>query len=708
MTKLGTRATQRSIRETDFAALRLGPARRPPASRRDCSRPTPSRSTPSPCTASRSSPPDFQHFPYVNPDAPKGGRVTLATSGSFDSLNPLIVRGEPVQGTREFVIESLMARGQDEPFTLYGLIAETIDVPPGRGEVTFRINPKARFSDGKPVTADDVIFSHALLKEKARPNYRTYYKKVSKVERLSDLEVRFVLAEGDREMPLILGLMPVLPKHAVDPETFEATSLVPPIGSGPYRIGRIDPGRSITYERDPNYWGRDLPVNRGRFNFDEIRFEYFRDASTQFEAFKTGPDRHPQRGRSGAVGARLHVPRGDRRSRHKGRDRDRASGGHDGARLQHAPSAVRRSARARGAHPPLQFRVGEQQPLPRSLQAHARASSSARISRRHASPPTSGSGRCSRPIPIASSPAILDGTYRPAGKRRLGAQSRECADRLRAPGGRPATCSSAAGSSTRRHASRFSFEILASNPGQERLVGSFKSDLEKLGIAVRVRVVDSAQYQSRLKDYDFDMIQFTWPSSLSPGNEQLFRWSSAVAVAARVLQLRGRPEPGRRRDDRRAARRRVERGVRIRRARARPRASLGRLRDPAFLRAEAVGRLLGASRTTPIRSRCSVSISTPGGQRMRPREPRHDPIFACDLPSMNPPPEPPRAHFNMAAYCLAEAARANPRQGGADRDRRCGRKDARRKSGPTAISRTPCCGARRRSGRAGSRRAIAF
>src|SRR5262245_13659287 len=141
----------------------------------------------------------FQAFPYVNRDAPKGGRVTLATSGSFDSLNPLIVRGESAQGIREFVIESLMARSQDEPFTLYGLIAESIDVPPARNEVTFRIDPRAHFSDGKPVTADDVIFSHALLRDKARPNYRTYYKKVARVDRLSDHEVRFVLDEGDRE-----------------------------------------------------------------------------------------------------------------------------------------------------------------------------------------------------------------------------------------------------------------------------------------------------------------------------------------------------------------------------------------------------------------------------------------------------------------------------------------------------------------------------
>ena len=234
-------------------------------------------------------PPGFTHFPYVSPDAPKGGRITLGASGSYDNLNPMIVRGEPVQGIREFVVEPLMARSQDEPFTLYGLLAESIDVPPDRGEVTFRLNPAAHFSDGKPVTADDVIFSFEVLRDKGRPNYRTYYKKVSKIDRISDHEVRFVLAErGDREMPLILGLMPVLPRHAMSADTFDQTTLVPIVGSGPYRIARVDAGRSITYERDPNYWGRDLPVNRGRFNFDEIRFDYFREDATLFEAFKTG------------------------------------------------------------------------------------------------------------------------------------------------------------------------------------------------------------------------------------------------------------------------------------------------------------------------------------------------------------------------------------------------------------------------------------
>ena len=232
---------------------------------------------------------DFSHFPYVNPEAPKGGRARFAKQGSFDSLNPLIVKGVSADGIREYLYESLMARAYDAPFTLYGLIAEAVETPPDRSWVEFTLNPKAKFSDGTPITADDVIFSHAVLRDRGRPNHRSYYKKVKTVEKTGDRKVRFTFdASGDREMPLIMGLMPVLPGHLFTPESFEKTTLQPPIGSGPYVVSAVDPGKSITYQRDPNYWGRDLPVNRGLYNFDEIRIDYYRDAGSLFEAFKSG------------------------------------------------------------------------------------------------------------------------------------------------------------------------------------------------------------------------------------------------------------------------------------------------------------------------------------------------------------------------------------------------------------------------------------
>ncbi len=236
-------------------------------------------------------PAGFPHFAYVNPDAPQGGRMVQGVLGTFDSLNPFIVRGLSPQGLRAplttagnimtgTVVESLMARGLDEPFTLYGLLARTVETDEKRSYVTFGINPAARFSDGKPVTAADVLFSWQLFRDKGRSNQRTYYKKVVKAEALDDLTVRFDFGGSeDRELPLILGLMSVLPRHAINPDTFEETSLKPLIGSGPYVVGAVDAGKSVTLKRNPDYWGRDLGVNRGFWNFDELRFEYYRDSN---------------------------------------------------------------------------------------------------------------------------------------------------------------------------------------------------------------------------------------------------------------------------------------------------------------------------------------------------------------------------------------------------------------------------------------------
>src|SRR5579863_8625821 len=250
-------------------------------------------------------PDGFTAAPYVNPDAPKGGRLVQGVLGTFDSLNPLIVKGLAVQAIRGYVVESLMARGYDEPFTLYGLLARTVETDDARSYVTFSLDPAARFSDGTPVTAEDVIFSWQLLRDHGRPNHRTYYSKVAKAESLDARTVRFDLAgSNDRELPLILGLMPVLPKHAIDVATFEDTTLAKPVGSGPYLVADVAVGKSITLKRDPNYWGRALPINRGLWNFDELRFDYYRDANAYFEAFKSGlydvhSENDPSRWRTG-------------------------------------------------------------------------------------------------------------------------------------------------------------------------------------------------------------------------------------------------------------------------------------------------------------------------------------------------------------------------------------------------------------------------
>ncbi|HEY0441646.1 MAG TPA: extracellular solute-binding protein, partial [Xanthobacteraceae bacterium] len=234
-------------------------------------------------------PAGFSNFAYADPSAPKGGLLVQGLLGTFDSLNPLIVKGLALQQTRGYVTESLMARGYDEPFTLYGLLAESVETDDERSYVSFTLHAAARFSDGTPVTAEDVTFSWQLLRDKGRPNHRTYYAKVARAQAFGPRTVRFDFADAaDRELPLILGLMPVLPKHAIDPETFEQTTFAPPLGSGPYVVADVRPGERVTFRRDPNYWGRDLAVNRGFWNFDEVRFDFYRDANTYLEAFKRG------------------------------------------------------------------------------------------------------------------------------------------------------------------------------------------------------------------------------------------------------------------------------------------------------------------------------------------------------------------------------------------------------------------------------------
>jgi peptide/nickel transport system substrate-binding protein len=241
-------------------------------------------------------PADFAHLPYVNPDAPKGGKITYGVVGTFDSVRPFIVKSmrthargivDPQFGN--LIYETLMQRSQDEPFTLYGLLAESVEWDEERSFIQYNLNPAARWSDGKPVTADDIIFTMELLRDKGRPPFSTRLNRVERMEKVSDLSVRFTFNEtSNREFPLILSLSPVLPKHATDAETFDQSTLEPGVGSGPYLISEIKPGERITYTRRDDYWAKDLPIKRGIDNYDQISVEYFLSETAQFEAFKKG------------------------------------------------------------------------------------------------------------------------------------------------------------------------------------------------------------------------------------------------------------------------------------------------------------------------------------------------------------------------------------------------------------------------------------
>jgi peptide/nickel transport system substrate-binding protein len=471
----------------------------------------------------------FTHFPYANPDAPKGGRVTFAIQGSFDSLNPLIVRGAPADGVRDYIYESLLARANDEPFTLYGLIAESVETPADRSFVEFTLRPEAKFSDGTPITVEDVIFSHALLRDHGRPNHRSYYRKVTKVEQTGERKVRFTFdGSGDREMPLIMGLMPVLPHHLIDPDQFEKTSLVPPIGSGPYTIAKVDPGKSITFARDPDYWGRDLPVNRGLYNFDEIRFDYYRDAGSMFEAFKSGliqlrNEDDPTRWTEGYDFPALRDGRVIKEELPVETPAGMSALAFNTRRPIFADPRVRQAL----------IKLFDFEWVNRTLYHGQYARSESYFARSelssHGRPADVAERELLAPYANEVKPSIMDGSFAfpvsdGTGENREG--RREALQLLEAAGyqlkdGRLVKVATG---------EPFEFEILAATRAQERLLLTYAAALKQVGIEARIRQVDSAQYQRRKQTYDFDMIQYYWPVSLSPGNEQSFRWGSEAAV----------------------------------------------------------------------------------------------------------------------------------------------------------------------------------
>lgn len=487
-------------------------------------------------------PPGFAHFSYVNPDAPKGGEAALAALGGFDSVNPLIVKGVSAGGIRNYVYESLMARAYDEPFSLYGLLAETIETPEDRSWVAFTLRPEARFSDGKPVTADDVIFSHALLRDKGRPNHRFYYGKVEKVEKIGARTVKFTFkADGDREMPLIMGLMPVLPRHAVSRETFEDTSLEPPVGSGPYLVSKIKPGASITYTRDPNYWGRDLAVNKGRFNFERVRFEYFRDASTMFEAFKKGVYQVRAEGDPGRWALGYDFPAvADGRIVKEEFPIAVPSG--MPALVFNTRRPLFSDRRVRDALTLLFDFEWFNKNLYHGLYARTQSFFDRSELASHGRPADDRERALLAPFPDAVRPEIMAGTHRlpvSDGSGRNRQNRRKALKTLESAGYALKDGKLVHGQSGRP----FAFEILAATKGQVRLLLGYSRALKRLGIEARIRQVDSAQYQRRRQNYDFDMIQNFWSASLSPGNEQSFRWSSKAAGTEGTFNYPGVKNP---------------------------------------------------------------------------------------------------------------------------------------------------------------------
>lgn len=487
-------------------------------------------------------PADFAHMPYAKPDAPKGGRLVWGVLGTFDSLNPFIVRGLAVQQIRGFVVESLMSRGNDEAFTLYGLLARSVETDDARSYVTFRLDPRARFSDGKPVKADDVLFSWALLRDRGRPNLRQYYAKVAKAEALDPLTVRFDFGgANDRELPLILGLMPVLPRHAVDPETFEETTMTGPVGTGPYRVSAVRPGASVTLTRNPDYWGRDLPANRGLWNFDEVRLDYYREANGQFEAFKRGL--------------------------YDFRNETEPLRWHDGYDFPAARTGeLIRDVIKTGMPQPSEFLVfNTRRPLFSDVRVRRALTLLfdfewinrnyffglyARAGGVFAGSELSAYGRAAdareqellKPYLAQIPPDILDGSFRlpvSDGSGRDRAALRAALILLSEAG------FELDGTVLRQRTTKapLSFEILVTTRDQERIALAYARDLKRAGIEASVRAVDPVQFDQRRLGYEFDMLQNRWDQSLSPGNEQSFYWGSQAADIPGTRNYMGARDP---------------------------------------------------------------------------------------------------------------------------------------------------------------------
>ncbi|WP_370637270.1 extracellular solute-binding protein [Phyllobacterium chamaecytisi] len=477
-------------------------------------------------------PADYKTFPYVNPAAPKEGSITYGVVGTFDSLNPFLIKSmrttaRGMFGDSEFgnlVYESLMQRSADEPFTMYGLLAEKVETNDERTWVEFTLNPKAKWSDGQPVTPDDVIFTFDVLTKKGRPPFSSRMKLISKIEKVGEYGVRFTFNEqANREFPLVLALMPVLPKHAIDIDKFDASPLAIPVGSGPYIVSKVQPGQRIVFKRNPDYWGADLPSRVGFNNFETVTVEYFRNDQAQFEAFKKGVFDVFMEG-----------------------DPNKWATSYDFPAVKDG-RVIRETFRSRSPANMFGFVFNTRRPLfqdkavrealalmfdfewtNRNLYAgrYQRLGSYWQGSELSAfgKPADATERALLAPYPDAVLPEVMDGTYEPAKTDGTGRDRKEMKraydilvsrgykienEQLLDPHGTPLV-----------------FEILTRSVGEERLGLAYKRTLERLGIGATIRTVDDAQYQKRLQTFDYDVILGAYSSSLSPGYEQFSRWGS--------------------------------------------------------------------------------------------------------------------------------------------------------------------------------------
>lgn len=464
----------------------------------------------------------FTHLDYVNPAAPKGGTLRLSKSGSFDNLNNHIILGNNAEGL-ELVNDKLMQRAWNEPFTMYGLVAQSVDLSPDRSTITFHLNRNARFHDGVPMTAEDVKWTYEFYRAKGHPVRRRVYGLVTDVKILSPHDIRFTFGKGyDRESVMILAMMPVLPKHYWEKHDLSKTTLVPPLGSGPYRIREVVPGRRVVYERVKDYWAKDLPINAGQYNFDTIVYTYYRDEDISLQAFKSGDYDVRQE-----YNIQKWMTAYESRALREGRavKEELAYQRPDILRAmifntRRAPFNDRRVREALNLLYDFNW-------INKNLYFNAlkRITSLYPNSELAATGLPQGEERAAlAPYKNDLPPEVFGPAWQPSAAPQR-ERERKAVALLKEAGwtykeGVLVEAQSGA---------PFSFEILLGDPADEKVALSFSRSLRKLGIDARVRTVDSAQFVGRLDDYDYDMVVHRWINSLSPGNEQLNYWGTAAA-----------------------------------------------------------------------------------------------------------------------------------------------------------------------------------
>ncbi len=479
--------------------------------------------------------PGFTHLDYVNPDAPKGGALRLAAIGSFDSLQPYILKGDPAQGLG-LVYETLMERSLDEPNSAYGLLAESVSFPEDRSSVTFNLRPEARFADGRPVTPEDVIWSFGMLKTKGHPFYRSYYHDVAKAEKTGSRSVTFTFSKpGNMELPQIMGQLPVLPEHAWEGKKFAETTLEKPLGSGPYQVESLDPGHSITYVRVKNWWGATLPLNRGRYNFERVRYDYYRDATVAQEAFLSGRYDFKAENIAKAWFTAYKVPPVEKGWIVKREVTNALPAGMQ-AFVYNTRRAIFSDPRVREALAHAFDYEWANKNL--AFGAYKRTRSYFENSDLAASGlPSSEELELLEPLRGQIPGRVFTESYAPPktdGSGNNRANMHKALELLKEAGWvmKDHKLVNARGTP-------FTFEFLVDNPAFERWIQPFRRNLEKLGIKTDLRIVDSAQYQNRLNDFDFDVIVHVYGQSLSPGNEQRDFWASSKAGVKGSRNLAG-------------------------------------------------------------------------------------------------------------------------------------------------------------------------